>query len=419
MLVDWILSIANKGFPFTKDVLLDSVQLLIKKMNRQNPFTNGRPGRHWFEAFMKRHPQLSLRTPQNLCERRGQVSEGKIREWFKQIEDYLKSNNLLDIDSSRIFNCDESAFFLNPKGNKVITNKKSKGIYNLVDANDKECITTLITGNAAGELLPPMIMFSYQRLPSSIIDKVPPDWSVGKFDNGWMTGESFYEYMTNVFYPWCIKKEIKFPIIMYLDGHSSHATMALSDFCVEHEIEIISLYPNSTHITQPMDVALFRPLKEAWKKAVTDWRMQNGGKAVKKQNFAPVLQTALHSLNVKNILTQGFIACGLAPLSADAVNYEKLLNHDQLLQQKNLTNMNSSTSSHNNYECTLTFIEDYIDDKTVQLFKVAEGRDGKWYGEEKYEVLFSIWLECRKLMLNKSAGMIEKRSIETSSVLTV
>lgn len=140
-----------------------------------------------------------------------------------------------------------------------------------------------------------MVMFSYKRLPAVIIEKVPSSWSVGRSDNGWMTGESFYEYMTNAFYPWCLQNEIQFPIIMYLDGHSSHATMALSDFCIAHGIELISLYPNSTHITQPMDVALFRPLKDAWKKAVCNWRIQNDGNiAVKKSDFARLLvQTKL------------------------------------------------------------------------------------------------------------------------------
>lgn len=90
------------------------------------------------------------------------------------------------------------------------------------------------------------------------------------------------KFMINVLHPWCIENGIIFPIVMYLDGHSSHTTMALSNFCVEHEIELISLYPNSTHITQPMDVALFRLLNEAWKKAVTDQRMENGWIAVAK-----------------------------------------------------------------------------------------------------------------------------------------
>ncbi|KYN00251.1 hypothetical protein ALC62_08986 [Cyphomyrmex costatus] len=205
----------------------------------------------------------------------------------------------------------ETSFFLNPKGNKIITNKKSKCIYNRVGANDKECLTILITGNAAGQLLPPMIMFSYQGIPAVIIEKIPNGWSIGRSDSGWITGESFYKYMTNVFYPWCLQNRIQFPIIMYLDGHSSHATMTLSDFC---RIELISLYPNSTHITQPMDVTLFRPLKNAWKKTVCNWRVQNDGKAMQKSEFASLLKIAIESINTEKILSNGFTCCGLAPV---------------------------------------------------------------------------------------------------------
>lgn len=145
-LVQCITVLGNKGFPLTKDMLLDSVQLLMRELRRKNPFTEDRPGRHWLEGFMRRHPVLSIKTPQNLNRRRADVNEDFIRQWFKENEDYLKSKNLLNIDKTRIFNCDESAFFLNPKGNKVILPIRQKSVYNLVGADDKECLTALITG---------------------------------------------------------------------------------------------------------------------------------------------------------------------------------------------------------------------------------------------------------------------------------
>lgn len=52
----------------------------------------------------------------------------------------------MNIDPSRIFNCDESVFFLNPKGNKVFVPKKARFAHALVGNNDKECLTALITG---------------------------------------------------------------------------------------------------------------------------------------------------------------------------------------------------------------------------------------------------------------------------------
>lgn len=240
-----------------------------------------------------------------------------------------------------------------------------------------------------------MIMFSYKRLPAVIIEKVPKDWSVGRSDNGWMTGESFYEYMTNAFYPWCLQNEIQFPIIMYLDGHSSHATMALSNFCTAHKIVLISLYPNSTHITQPMDVALFRPLKDAWKKAVYNWRIQNNNVAIKKSDFAPLLKVAIESINTEKCLSNGFTCCGLAPFSAEAINYKKLLNINHTTQHKDM-NRETSMTENTECKCTLKFIENFINMDTLQLFMIAENRDEDWHGEEKYRELFTIWLKCRK-----------------------
>lgn len=126
----------------------------------------------------------------------------------------------------------------------------------------------------------------------------------------------------------------------------------------------------------------------------------------------------MQSLNLANILSHGFTACGLAPLSADAINYAKLLNHNLALQQKNI-NTNSSTAQHNTYECALTFIENCTDLKILQLFKVTEAREREWCGEEKYEALFSVWLKCRKLMSDKNVGSTNSKSIEVSSVPTV
>lgn len=79
LLVKWMFHIADHGFPITKVQLLDSVQILIKNLKKPNPFTKGRPGRHWYEAFMKRHPQVSERTAQNLTSSRVQKYRSSLR----------------------------------------------------------------------------------------------------------------------------------------------------------------------------------------------------------------------------------------------------------------------------------------------------------------------------------------------------
>lgn len=90
-----------------------------------------------------------------------------------------------------------------------------------------------------------------------------------------MTAETCYEYITNVFLPFLDDENIERPVIVFLYGHKSHLSVHRSKFCREHEIILVSLYPNSTHILRPLDVAEFSRLKARWKKIVKHWRIEN------------------------------------------------------------------------------------------------------------------------------------------------
>lgn len=93
---------------------------------------------------------------------------------------------------NRIFNCDEAAFFLNPKGNKVLFSRGEKSVYSVINSNEKENLTVMVMGNANGDVGPPMIVFQYVRIPQDICDSVPKGWGMGTSENGWMTCAVFY-----------------------------------------------------------------------------------------------------------------------------------------------------------------------------------------------------------------------------------
>lgn len=56
-LVRWICHLGSRGFPVTICHFLDRVQILLKSQKKPNPFANDRPGRHWLDAFQRRHPE--------------------------------------------------------------------------------------------------------------------------------------------------------------------------------------------------------------------------------------------------------------------------------------------------------------------------------------------------------------------------
>ncbi|KAJ8895064.1 hypothetical protein PR048_000389 [Dryococelus australis] len=116
---------------------------------------------------------------------------------------------------------------------KIITKKGDKNVYLANNNDEKENLTVLLTANAAGNIPPPMIVFSYESIPSHIAHSVPPSWGIGTSESGWMCGPVFYEYVTNT--------------------DMKHLTLHVSEFCSENGIELMSLYPNSTHQPQLME----------------------------------------------------------------------------------------------------------------------------------------------------------------------
>ena len=189
----------------------------------------------------------------------------------------------------------------------------------------KRRITVLVTGNAAGELAPNFILFTGKSLPDNAAKMAPPEFSFGFSDNGWMTAKSYYEYVGNVFVPWLDKKKIQRPVILYIDGHSSHLTLHLSKLCSSNGIVLIKLHPNATHIMQPLDVSVFQALKIEWQKAYQNYCEKSLTIGIHKYQFAPVLKKAIDCMNLKKILPNGFKKCGLFPFNADAVDYSKVL----------------------------------------------------------------------------------------------
>ncbi|CAG4949152.1 unnamed protein product [Colias eurytheme] len=223
-----------------------------------------------------------------------------------------KSNNFQE-DITKFNSLESQA----PKGPKVLARKGEKNVYQQVNADDKECLTVLVTGNASGSLAPTTVLFSYKRIPQEIADNFPSDWGIGKTDSGWMTCEAFFEFVADIFYPWLIKNEITLPVILFVDGHISHLSLQTSQFCEEKGIVLVALYPNATHLIQPMDVAVFKPLKEAWRRHVQNWRIDkiknDEPHMLKKKDFAKLLHEVMGNTISKSILANGFKKCGLFP----------------------------------------------------------------------------------------------------------
>ena len=115
------------------------------------------------------------------------------------------------------------------------------------------------------------------------------------------------------------------------DNLSSHLSEAVIKACSKHNIAFVCLYPNATHLLEPLDVAWFAPLKKVWRKTLEDWKISPQGLkhkgALPKENFNKLLKTLVSKLEENSAssekLVSGFCKCGLYPFHPDA-HYQRL-----------------------------------------------------------------------------------------------
>ena len=106
--------------------------------------------------------------------------------------------------------------------------------------------------------------------------------------------------------------------VLIADNKSTHLNVTIFQKCRKENISFVCLPPNSTHLTQPLDVAFFRPMKIAWRKVLLEWKGTPEGLCfgvLLKQYFPSLLNQVLDFLepNILKNLRSGFQECGIYP----------------------------------------------------------------------------------------------------------
>ena len=120
-LTSFLLEMAKIGYALTRKQVIALVQRITDSKNISANISSG-----WWERYVRRHPQLTLRVAVPVSMARAMASDRDVIDrYFDMLEDCLKSNGIFNKPSC-IFNCDESGIPLNPKSLKVVDKVGSK-----------------------------------------------------------------------------------------------------------------------------------------------------------------------------------------------------------------------------------------------------------------------------------------------------
>ena len=115
-------------------------------------------------------------------------------------------------------------------------------------------MTVIACGNAVGQPIPPFVNFDAAKLNALWTKGEVPGTRYGQSSRGWTDQELFQGRLVEHFLQHSVSSH---PLLLLLDGHSSHFEPETIRIAKEENIIIFSLPHHTTHELQPLDCTLF------------------------------------------------------------------------------------------------------------------------------------------------------------------
>ena len=158
----------------------------------------------------------------------------------------------------------------------ILAERGTKVLYN-VSSSTRDHITCVLTVIAAGDMAPVRCVFkgvrnvAATRLASLPVDGKSGPWGLTCTEKGFITADTFVLILQDLV-NYLEKNKIQRPVILFMDGASPHISINMADYCAKNGIQPLLFKPNTTHLTQPLDLTVMKSLKDVLKINVTAWQ---------------------------------------------------------------------------------------------------------------------------------------------------
>lgn len=172
--------------------------------------------------------------------------------------------------------------------------------------------------SADGKYLDPMIIWPASTHRANWTTHHTPGWHYACSESGYTDSKISFEWLKRVFDPQTKEGASGKPRILICDGFGTHETLEILELCFENNIILSRLPSHTSHKLQPCDVAVFAPLKAAYRDQVE--RLERGGvNTVGKGQFTYLYSPARERAFTKKNILAGWAKSGLFPFNPDRV----------------------------------------------------------------------------------------------------
>jgi DDE superfamily endonuclease len=315
-LTKWALQYHAWGLPLQISHLKQFALEILLRRKIPHPYI----GKNWHLQFLTRNPQLKVKLSSPLDRSRMSSCTPENLKSFYDL--YLQIVTEHQIKPANTWNMDEKGTLMGCITREhILVPKEEKKAFIRQDGK-REWVSSLECVSAGGDSIKTFLIVKATYIKEDYFNS-GLDITIHTSPKGWTSIEAALTWLKHHFEPQTRDlTDSTASRLLIVDGHDSHCSIGFIEFCYEHNICLLILPPHTTHILQPLDVGIFRPLSRAYTEILDRYNRWNGrwiDKASFIEYYTEARKTALTYTNI----ISAFKATGIHPYTP-SMTLEKL-----------------------------------------------------------------------------------------------
>ncbi|KAK3741118.1 hypothetical protein RRG08_042485 [Elysia crispata] len=119
------------------------------------------------------------------------------------------------------------------------------------------------------------------------------------------------------------------PRVLIFDGHLSHISLPLIEEALANNVSLLRLPSHLTHLLQPLDTSVFRPVKSKWQSLLVKYARTHAG-PVSKKHFPGLISHLFKDSFTADQVKGGFRGTGIFPYNMNAIDTTNFAQRPQI-----------------------------------------------------------------------------------------
>lgn len=163
--------------------------------------------------------------------------------------------------------------------------------------------------------VPPFMIFARKRMQPRLLDGSPSETQASCSASGWINEELFLQWL--IFFVGQVRPTAEKKALLLLDNHESHKHYPALEYATQNNVIILSLPPHTSNQLQPLDVAVYGPLKVFFEQEINRFQKTHPGRIINQYDVAKLFRPAYLKCATANNAIKGFQTPGIWPTNIE------------------------------------------------------------------------------------------------------